>query len=392
MFCNLPPTAPTLLFLMNSIFCADISVLWYQFAESSSSLWAGGPNTDRIMTELPGWDATACRAPAVNEGLQPVVMINGLTLCHFIDFTSSAIFSCRFSTVKTSERIKEHTKTIWKAPLFAIHIHNSACQCICLPVFLFFHLHVNHGSADKINSQTDRDLICDASVVGHTHTHTGSLSWSLVSCDPPLWPAFCLWSKIAAWFCWDSSPQPGKKRGNQVVFVRWPFARVFLCFCASELRRRQLSPDPTLVEVAAAQAAFQASALCLQHLKPNLCPDKPPPTRRSVSPVGANQPRPHWTRLQSRAALELPAPNLPGSSWETAAGLAADWWIWCVCVCVCRASLLSSSSAVSACCPQTLCGAPWPKLSKTNNDFSWGSWTMQPNALWVSFTHTHTHC
>lgn len=63
------------------------------------------------MTELPGRDAAACRAPAVNEGLQPVVMINGLALSHFIDFACSATFGCRLPAVETGERIKERVKT-----------------------------------------------------------------------------------------------------------------------------------------------------------------------------------------------------------------------------------------------------------------------------------------
>lgn len=58
----------------------------------------------------------ACRVPAVNEGLQPVVMINGKALSHFIDFTSSAISGCRFTAVQTGGRIKGHVKTIWRSP------------------------------------------------------------------------------------------------------------------------------------------------------------------------------------------------------------------------------------------------------------------------------------
>lgn len=48
---------------------------------------------DSTMTEVPGWDGAAapCHrhtrgAPAVNEGLQAVRMINGLTSCYVIHF------------------------------------------------------------------------------------------------------------------------------------------------------------------------------------------------------------------------------------------------------------------------------------------------------------------
>lgn len=58
----------------------------------------------------------ACRVPAVNEGLQHVVMINGMALSHFIDFTCSAISGCRFTAVQTGRRIKGHVKTIWRSP------------------------------------------------------------------------------------------------------------------------------------------------------------------------------------------------------------------------------------------------------------------------------------
>lgn len=109
---------------MNSTICADVSVSCCEAWPSTNlptaagvlcSLWAGGANSDSVMTELPGWDAAACRAPAVNEGLQPAVMINGLALCLYIDFTCSANFSCRFAAVEMGERIKEHGKTIWKS-------------------------------------------------------------------------------------------------------------------------------------------------------------------------------------------------------------------------------------------------------------------------------------
>lgn len=49
--------------------------------------------------------------------------------------------------------------------------------------------------------------------------------------------------------------------------------------------------------------------------------------------------------------------------------------------CVCRASLPSFSSAVSACCHPTRCGAPWPRPSRTNSASSWASWMTLQSAL-----------
>lgn len=102
-------------------------VTGYQFADGSRgvvlcpqqnlcSLWAGGANPDSMMTELPGWDAAgapcprhACCEPAVTEGLQPVTMINGLTLSYFINFTCSTTFGWRFTTEKHG---REHVKKV----------------------------------------------------------------------------------------------------------------------------------------------------------------------------------------------------------------------------------------------------------------------------------------
>lgn len=72
---------------------------------------------DSTMTELPGWDGAAAPclrhtrgAPAVNEGLQAVRMINGLTSCYVIHF----IWVCLQFEHWRHDR--ERVKTIWKSP------------------------------------------------------------------------------------------------------------------------------------------------------------------------------------------------------------------------------------------------------------------------------------
>lgn len=73
---------------------------------------------DSTMTELPGWDGAAapCHrhtrgAPAVNEGLQAVRMINGLTSCHVIHFIWVCLQFKRGRPLKTWPRTrKNHLK------------------------------------------------------------------------------------------------------------------------------------------------------------------------------------------------------------------------------------------------------------------------------------------